>query len=447
MRPARRRPRSASAAASGTNTTVPLLRGPRTTRSSRTTVPASASGTRTVGNSAVEQPHHRLHHQRREPPRRRRAVPVRRHSRRHGVASRLSAPTLHAQRRVRTTRSSCGTLPKCASRPAALGGGAEKDHFEIVFSPAKQQRLLYNTLAASTPTPTAILAIPTARSHRCTLTASRCGTATSPATTNHSSARRVVTGRYVQAVAAGVEPDGDRRVSGRLPGLRGHRRSTMGLSTTLTLRAGIGRPVQCDERPAPGSRRRCGRPLRLQLGRDPQSAHAGPRRHGHLAGQAGLRLDFEPDRQHGMLTGPSRSPQPHDPAVQSRIRAYKPATVTGRRPRRRLTVTDPTSSFRRRGAPTSASIGCWGGGWSGPAEYSTTATSTASTTSTPTCRPHRHRSRVPTIARGGPVRRAAARPWDRALPVSTTVPATRSPTPSSSRTRTRVARGTSRRAC
>ena len=55
----------------------------------------------------------------------------------------------------------------------------------------------------------------------------------------------------------------------------------------------------------------------VQLGRVRQPQHAVPRRHGHLHGQARLRLDLQPDRQHRRADGFRVDRQHHGAAVQS----------------------------------------------------------------------------------------------------------------------------------
>ncbi len=69
---------------------------------------------------------------------------------------------------------------------------------------------------------------------------------------------------------------------------------------------------------------------RLQLGAGRESHHAGAWRHGRLHGPAGLRVDLEPDRQHGRADGlraaaDNTFARPFNPNPD----AYKPSNVTG----------------------------------------------------------------------------------------------------------------------
>ncbi|MCK7529260.1 MAG: hypothetical protein MZV64_72755 [Ignavibacteriales bacterium] len=127
----------------------------------------------------------------------------------------------------------------------------------------------------------------------------------------------------------------------------------------------------------------------LQLGRVRQPEHAGPRRHGHLHGQARLRLDLQPDRQHRRadrvrVSSDNTTARPFNPnteqvqADQRDGRARLELRAGAHRPR--------TSSSRRSGAPASASTSASRAAGSGPSSTSTARTSTASTTSTPTSR-------------------------------------------------------------
>ena len=85
---------------------------------------------------------------------------------------------------------------------------------------------------------------------------------------------------------------------------------------------------------------------------------AGPRRHWRLHRQAGLRLDLEPDRQHRRADRLRQVENTTDfPFTIRTPRATSPRTSPA--PRRRASTwpsPTPTSSSRRRGAPTSASI-------------------------------------------------------------------------------------------
>ena len=65
----------------------------------------------------------------------------------------------------------------------------------------------------------------------------------------------------------------------------------------------------------------------FQLGRVRQPEHAGPRRHGHLHWQAGLRLDLQPDRQYGRADGVRV-----DLATPQRGRSTRIPNGTSRRP-------------------------------------------------------------------------------------------------------------------
>ena len=91
--------------------------------------------------------------------------------------------------------------------------------------------------------------------------------------------------------------------------------------------------VQGRERRIPSSTRRRKLPdadvplvaaRRLQLGRVQRPEHAGARRHGHLHGRAGLRLDLEPDRQHrradGFQTDHNTTARPFSPDPNSTSR-------------------------------------------------------------------------------------------------------------------------------
>ena len=100
--------------------------------------------------------------------------------------------------------------------------------------------------------------------------------------------------------------------------------------------------------------------------------HAGPRRHGRLHRQAGLRLDLEPDRQHRRAdrassrpTTPARSrSSPNPDQVQADQRHRRPGGEL--RPGRHR---QRTSSSRRSGAPTSPSTGGLPWGLVGTAEF------------------------------------------------------------------------------
>ncbi len=141
----------------------------------------------------------------------------------------------------------------------------------------------------------------------------------------------------------------------------------------------------------------------LQLGRVRQPEHAGPRRHGHLHGQARLRLDLQPDRQHGRADRVRVDRQHHGAAVQSEHGAVQAGQRDGRARRRASNSRSPTptSSSRRSGAPASASTSACRAAGSGRSSTCTARTSTASTTSTPTCRTRTRPMPAPTPVPGG----------------------------------------------
>ena len=176
--------------------------------------------------------------------------------------------------------------------------------------------------------------------------------------------------------------------------------------------------------------------------------HAGPRRHRRLHRQAGLRLDFEPDRQHRRADRVRRRPRTRRAVpVQPESRLLQAGAVTGApaasvRPRPSPTR---TSSSRRPGAPTSASTSGCRGASSAPPSSSTTSDVNGRSTinanlpaaqSTFTGADNRPRWTGTSCG-------SAATASARASRASTTRPATRSRTPSCSRTRTRTGRGTS----
>ncbi len=123
---------------------------------------------------------------------------------------------------------------------------------------------------------------------------------------------------------------------------------------------------------------------------------AGPRRHGHLHGPPGVRVDLEPDRQHGRADRVRAARPVGNAPLFSRPfnpdpNAYKPTQRHRRAGRDATSWRSPTrtSSSRRCGAATSPSTGVCRGASPAPPSTSTRRTSTACTTSTPTCRRRR----------------------------------------------------------
>ena len=176
-----------------------------------------------------------------------------------------------------------------------------------------------------------------------------------------------------------------------VPELRRHRLRQR-RADALTFRDENGSPVQYSTAKLPDPKLLWSPACRLQLGRRREPQHAGARRHGHLHGPAGLRVDLEPDRQHGRAHGLRAAGRQHDrAAVQpepGRVQADQRHRRAGvelraRADRSRLQV--PAAVAHQHRASTSACSGAW----SAPRSTSTTVTSTACTTSTPTCRPRR----------------------------------------------------------
>ena len=153
----------------------------------------------------------------------------------------------------------------------------------------------------STPTPTATSRTRTARCRRCTLSSFQVQYL------QHARARRrrrcsrstsIYTGGYVQdewrpkanlTVTAGLRFDVPKFDNTAFDNPA---------ADALTFRDQDGSPVQYNSGALPEHDALLVAARRLELGRQRRSADAGARRHGPLHGQAAVRLDFEPDRQH-----------------------------------------------------------------------------------------------------------------------------------------------------
>ena len=119
------------------------------------------------------------------------------------------------------------------------------------------------------------------------------------------------------------------------------------------------------------------------------ATHAGARRHRHLHRTSGLRLDFQPDRQHRRAHRLRLVRQHHESAVPSRSQSLQADGAADRRSRSQLRAgadqlgfqvpADLAQQHRRRPAAAMGAHGHRG-------VRCTTRTSTASTTSTRTCR-------------------------------------------------------------
>ena len=118
------------------------------------------------------------------------------------------------------------------------------------------------------------------------------------------------------------------------------------VADALTFRDQDGSPVQYNTGALPETTPLLVAARRLQLGRDRRSDDAGPRRHGPLHGQAAVRLDLEPDRQHRRAVRVHRQPSnttafPFNPNPDK----YKPAATGGAAASYELDVTDQSFRF------------------------------------------------------------------------------------------------------
>ncbi len=98
------------------------------------------------------------------------------------------------------------------------------------------------------------------------------------------------------------------------------------VADALTFRDQDGSPVKYNTGALPDDHAVLVAARRLQLGRERQPGDAGARRNGPLLGQAAVRLDFEPDRQHRRALRLHRQP-----TTRPRSRSTRARTSTSRR--------------------------------------------------------------------------------------------------------------------
>ena len=144
--------------------------------------------------------------------------------------------------------------------------------------------------------------------------------------------------------------------------------------------------------------------IRLQLGPEGRSDHAGPWWDRPLLRHAALRLDLQPDRPerhpHRLRSGRfSTKTRPFHPDPFH----YAPTNVTGAPASSyELEYTDEDFKFSQIWRRTSPSTNACRGASLAPPSSSTTRTSMASITSTPICRPRARTTPAPTPVRGTP---------------------------------------------
>ncbi len=309
----------------------------------------------------VEQPDGRVHDQRREPRRHRHALSVHRHPRRRrrGVHLRRQR-ALHAEQRVALQHvPAAGQLHEVQQPPLAdLRRQPREVQLRERLLPRQAELLRLQLPRRLLHRPERLPGEPEPDDISCHAAPLPGPLHQHPRAGEADSAAAGVVHRRLRAgrVAAEVECDADGRPSDGRAVLRRH-----GVSQCQRRRADLPRrnrrrgPVP--ERQAPRSEAALVASPRVQLGRVERPEHAGPRRHGRLHRQAGLRLDLEPDRQHRRADRLHPGRERHDAAVQSQSRLLQAGDghrrTRGERGTRRVAIR--TSSSPRPGAPTSAS--------------------------------------------------------------------------------------------
>ena len=198
-----------------------------------------------------------------------------------------------------------------------FGGSVEKYNSENVFFPGKQSAYVYNSLDDFYTDLNGYLANPNRTTSPITLRRFQVRYSNIPGQEKPIQPLGVwYTGGYVQDVwrpASNVTLTGGLRVDVPVFEDTGYDNPNV---DALTFRDETGRSGAVSEREAARPEVAVVAALRLQLGRVEQSADAGSRRNRGLHGKAGLRLDFESDRQYRYADRLHRGPEPDEPAVQ-----------------------------------------------------------------------------------------------------------------------------------